>query len=228
MSKSKITIVLMAFGFASAVVAQEDRPFVLKMAERVSNGDCLPPSSEDPEAVLKRNDVQIQGKAKAEEKKALARAILAIERAGAGTFHAHHGARFVYRTGHVRSRFNGKAIEINPGRQNVHALRDKSLGGTNNVGLHAHELGHFVGGQGLYAKYFAAVPKDKRCLVSKYAESRRNEEFAEAFAAYLLDPERLSHGGEGCERARNFFSEIFGAKKDSIRDCTGAAGPHSG
>jgi len=189
------------------------------MAERVSNGDCLSPLRESADVILERHNIKIEGAVKTEEKAALARLIQGLEKLGPGNFKYHRGARFIYRTGRLRSRFNGKAIEINPGEQNIHSLRDKSLGGTNNVGLHAHELGHFVGFKGLYPKYFAAVPDKNRCLVSQYAKTNRNEEFAEAFAAFLMDPEHLKNGGGGCAQASRFFAEIFGIKEMVERPC---------
>lgn len=74
-----------------------------------------------------------------------------------------------------------------------------------------HELGHLVANRGqFYARYNRAVPA--RCKISGYctrssgghAHSHRNEEFAEAFSAFLLAPARLK---AQCPAAYVFMKE---------------------
>lgn len=88
---------------------------------------------------------------------------------------------------------------------------------------YAHELGHWVGNskslvpprnERWYDSYNREVP---RCLFTHYCTANhghgvRNEEFAEAFAAYLGHPELLK---KGCPAAFNFFRNKMFTKEDT-------------
>lgn len=96
-----------------------------------------------------------------------------------------------------------------------------------NVGYLAHELGHLVGnseGGRWYSSYKSRVPDSKPCHVSGYAAKNypdstpRNEEFAEAFAAFVANPSLLENAGGGCKEALNFFQSQFRAGK--VSSCT--------
>lgn len=83
----------------------------------------------------------------------------------------------------------------------------------NNVAHLMHEIGHKIGhasfarGEKFYDAYSRLAGN---CHVSRYSRKNRNEEFAEAFAAYLTHPELLSKGDPACRRAFAFFSrDVF-------------------
>ena len=93
-----------------------------------------------------------------------------------------------------------------------HPARSIFNRGLNNSGHIAHELAHCFGhktkdGKKLYDLYFKALPN--RCKPTRYARTgNRNEEFAEVFALYLMNPDEL-HKYEECKPALQFFSEVF-------------------
>jgi|GEM_PF-3566503 len=133
---------------------------------------------------------------------------------GNGRFDLHKGAKFVFGSTVDNSRQEGDHIQINQSGTNQRGLNahdGHNHGGTTNVALITHELGHYVGNKGMYGPYFRAVRGG--CNVSGYAQTRhngRNEEFAEAFAAYITNPELLSARGGQCQKALDFFRGAFG------------------
>lgn len=92
-----------------------------------------------------------------------------------------------------------------------------------NARLIIHEMGHVfgnapkAGGGTWYKAYNAAVPK--ACRHTEYAgvshvKGSRNEEFAEAFAAYLTRPQLLLRSGPACMKAFAFFRKVAFPKAD--------------
>lgn len=84
--------------------------------------------------------------------------------------------------------------------------------GINNLAIYTHELAHAIGNQNNrkaytdYSKFVRAA-----CRISKYASvnhgyGARNEEFAEAFTAYMLHPELLKNTSDSCFKAHQYFS----------------------
>ncbi len=94
--------------------------------------------------------------------------------------------------------------------------------GHNNISRLLHEAAHYIGHRPapaprrgtMYDAYTAAMSGGV-CAVSGYASSDsarstdKNEEFAEAFSAYVSNPELLTDE-KGCAPAREFFKTVFG------------------
>ena len=108
-------------------------------------------------------------------------------------------------------------------------VQENNIIGNFGTGLLAHEIGHYVGNRGGYNGYPVG------CHISQYTThtlsgrrhapgTQRNEEFAEVFAAYVLQPERLRQY-PGCQAAFNHMRRMFGGR-DPGNDCgSGQGGP---
>jgi hypothetical protein len=91
-------------------------------------------------------------------------------------------------------------------------MDDQRHGGCNNRAMLAHELGHYIGHQGIYRAYLNAVAgrNGVGCLISGYAGKRRTEEWAEVFAAFVTNRNLFSGKGSQCAEAFSFLKSIFG------------------
>jgi|GEM_PF-3180122 len=88
-----------------------------------------------------------------------------------------------------------------------------------NIAQLVHELGHYVGNNGAYQSYNKAMG-NRRCQVSNYSMNRkRNEQFAEVFAAFVASPDLIKNNpSTGCQLAWDFFTnKLFedGSKANS-------------
>lgn len=118
--------------------------------------------------------------------------------------------RFIDARGSSRQTGGGIIISRNGKRQNGR-----------NVAQLVHELGHFVGNNGAYAEYRAAM-KGKFCIVSGYSGSRFNEQFAENFAAYVTYPALIKNKARtnaACRASYEFFSKKLFVRGDLADKC---------
>lgn len=217
---------------------------VVKLNGTAARGECLPAPATQPAEILKRNQISATG-AKELELAALAKVIVAIEKIGDGRFKFHHGAKYRFLSdGKARSNYDGSFLNIRDGGQNRAGLvagldlsiSEKAQGdiqhsptGRGNHALLVHELGHYIGhrnhsatsaqgGTSLYTHYRNSVAK---CNISGYAtndKTRRHEEFAEVFAAYVTNPKMLTEV-KGCSEAIDFFAKLFGENAPA-KDCS--------
>ena len=201
---------------------------LIKLNSKAANGDCLPGMRRSIANVIKKNKIRpFTGKTsrsgstnlkkltntRDDRLESLAKVVGTIEQIGNKNFSAHKGVKIVFGKTYGPSRRLHDHIQLNPGNQNTRPMRRTVHGGTDNMALIAHEIGHQVGNrQGLYNKYFKAV---KACGITNYAKNRdrgRREEFAEVFAAYIANPALFNGKGRNCQKAFQFFAKQFGER----------------
>jgi hypothetical protein len=231
--KLSIFVALSATLFSFQSFGARGSVAVVKLNQRAAQGTCMPQVSGNSSITLSNNNIGAFSGATAQgrsfsgtnprplaatdaRQQAVARVLQTMNSLGGGNFSLHRGAKFVFgSTAGQPSRQTADHIQLNPGNQNIRALGNHaghSHGGTTNTALIAHELGHYVGNNGLYQPYFQFVRGG--CNVSGYSgnrrNGRRNEEFAEVFSAYLTNPEMLSAKGGACQKALDFMKGAFG------------------
>lgn len=201
---------------------------LIKLDSKAANGDCLPGMRQSISKTIKKSRVRpYTGKTSRQgatnqrkltnrsddRLEALAKVVGAIQQIGNKSFSAHKGVKVIFGSTWGPSRRLPDHIQLNPGNQNTRPMRRTSHGGTDNMALIAHEIGHQVGNtQKLYSKYFKAV---KACNITNYAKNRtrgRKEEFAEVFAAYISNPSLFNGKGSNCKKAFKFFANEFGER----------------
>lgn len=185
---------------------------VLKIDPVAANGSCLNVvnSPLDAHLILARNGVQVAPAANPSQVVTLAIAVLQIERLSGGPGGPVAGLTVAFPKKRPFSRLATPTL-IEMGRNfNDH-----------NVAHISHEIGHYAGTHGLYAPYYRRVPPCKLTGYSHAAYSaatKRNEEFAEVWAAFLTRPELLYNSkAEACRRAYDFFLEAFRRGKELAR-----------
>ena len=191
-----------------------------------ANGKCLPPLEESANAVLARNSIGVTDAASPEVNKALAKVISTIARIGKGKFQSQQGVTYLFgkEPGYSYHQSGTTEIHLNPGGQNLHSLKDKRFGGTNNTATLAHELGHYIAFRDnfrvkqMYENYVQSP-----CTFTWYSTVQkngyRNEEFAEVFAAFVSNPSLLQNKGDACDQARVFFSYLFEEAQGKSESC---------
>jgi hypothetical protein len=116
--------------------------------------------------------------------------------------------------------------EMGSSQQMEHAIvvrRNGEKKNGENVAQLVHELGHFIGNRGVYGAYRAAT-KGSYCVVSSYSDDKPNEQFAEAFAAFVTVPDLMkSIDSPGCKRAYAFFKNELFAKGELADKCAADA-----
>lgn len=178
----------------------------VKADPTAASGACLAPVSGRREAqeILDRNGVGI-GKANDTQIISLAKGIQQVELLAGRRSSLIAGTVFTFPKIRPLSRqASGNMIEM--GRNHTDG----------NVAHLIHELGHPVGNRGLYASYRATVSNKMPCHLSGYSDNvntrqtPRNEEFAEAWAAFVTNPEMLKDSDiPGCRKAFAFFESRF-------------------
>lgn len=176
----------------------------LKREAKAATGACLAPVNDVQEAkeILERNRIRVSPKANSTQIISIAVGVQQIELLAGGPAEFIAGAFFKFPKRLPYSRQTTYAIEM--GANHIDG----------NVGHVMHELGHYVGNQGLYEIYKENVGIchfTEYCKVH-YTKSRyRNEEFAETWAAFITHPELLKNSNqEGCRQAFEFFARYFG------------------
>lgn len=167
-----VTLLFLASGNASAGIYAD-----LALAHR---GGCIKVSDDSAESILRRNGITIGGSYQRADEAALAKGITQVERINGGPLPRAWSTNFNYLN--ARGAWNQASHAIN--------VRKYSYGGDNVAAL-MHEFGHKIGnanGGKAYSQYFNTA---SRCGISSYARSKRTEEFAEVFSAYIVNPEDL-------------------------------------
>lgn len=203
---------------------------VVKLNRSAGTGGCLPVGTpvSNPNEILRRNQVRAHngsGQSTIRDPndlrvQSLARIIKTIDEIGSGNFNLHRNVGFHFLNESGRSSQDSDTrITIRRQGQNQRGTGTSDGGRHNCAGL-AHELAHKIGnssqnGSTIYSQYFRAVGS-RRCLLSGYSSyesterNGRNEAFAEAFAAYITNPGFFAGKGASCEKAFNFFADLFG------------------
>ena len=142
-----------------------------------------------------------------------------------GVFSPVMDSKFNFRVGTGHSRYDGHAH----GDHQI-SMNRCSSGGTNcnsnNLPHLMHELGHKLGhakmpnGSRYYDAYNKAVTG---CRHTRYAgkirRGTRNEEFAEAFTAFITNPDLLLASGPECIKAYDFFAKQAFPRYGQMASC---------
>lgn len=101
-------------------------------------------------------------------------------------------------------------------------VQENNIIGSYGTGLLVHEIGHYVGNRGGYRGYPGGCRISQYCTHSMSgrphsAHQQKREEFAEVFAAYVLQPDRLRQH-PGCQAAYQHMRRMFGGQEPG-RDC---------
>lgn len=171
--------------------------------------------------ILQRNQVKTTSNVTHLELIALARGINKIEELHGKPFPGIAGVNFIYTSSDSVWNQSSGPIKVNRNWSTDTGMHSR------NVGMLMHELGHYVGNNknpenpAAYAKYFRAVPTP--CHFSWYAQQSRNEEFADVFASFIVNPKNLlKMGSPGCKKAYEFFkTKVF--PKEPLAKCPGSA-----
>lgn len=172
-----------------------------------SMGQCLPiakPSVSEAKDLIQFSKLNVSENARDEELVALAWGLKqAISLRDKKPLQGMIGAKIVYTDeGGVWNESKGY-VEVNR-KWNTQGMNSQ------NIGMLFHELAHYLGNNrrednmSSYLRYFQAVPSG--CCFSWYCNRNRNEEFAEVFSSFLLNPANLlKEGGPNCKAAYDFF-----------------------
>jgi len=235
-----VCIVLPSFAFSYST----DRGLI-KINAQAAKGECLPPFDQRPMNVMLQNNIKVytarnkpsvpggsgcQPLSELANKsplsnpedprlKSLARVVSLLGSLGTGEMSAHKDTSVVFGTVRGPSRQCGDHVQLNPGNQNCLGLGttidNDPHGGTSNVALIAHEIGHKIANsneQEHFNAYKAAVRP--ACEITQYAVkgsgTPRGEEFAEVLAAYVTNPGIFEGKGRACREAFSFMAELFG------------------
>lgn len=204
--------VLLNFLIPGAAQAQSDifQEKSLKHNEQAARGCIARVDLKTAQQVMQRFNLTSEGATEAETR-ALGTALFWIEQLHAGEPH-------VKARGSALDPYAFKFTSGANSRQTVHNIVIGRAGEHKfgeNVAQLVHELGHYIGNnkvgnnKGVYEEYFAAT-KGEYCKISGYSDDARNEQFAEAFAAFVTRPSMMKNNNSaGCRRAYRFFSEKF-------------------
>ena len=197
---------------ASRTISEHGHLHSMKRDEATAMGQCLAPVNTVGEAkrILVRNNVQVGRETNDRQLISVAMGIQQLQLLSGNRANFVSGAtfRFLKNSRYSSQRPNGIYMGANHQDGNVSHVM--------------HELGHYAGNQGLYAGY----KQLGRCNLTSYshkvwsAETARNEEFAEAFAAFVASPGRLRDSQEqACRDVFAYFSKHYpNAQKYAICD----------
>lgn len=202
------------FPVSIPVVSQAADLRIMKRDPNGQAGTCTGPLLGSVDDVLKRNGVNTRNATTA-QKTSLAKGIQQLERLAGGAFAPAKGAvfNFINKRGGVSNQ--GEMINMRGGEER-----------TANTAYLMHELGHRVGNSGYYSQYKGAVRSP--CIATHYCRKSysraryRNEEFAEAFSAFVTHPEILLNGSPSCKAAYDYFAQTVFKNGRQLASC-GAA-----
>lgn len=216
MVKNPLLFFVISLGFAvlSAESAQGARgAYALYQFNGSFDSKCVPRVS-NPDAVLSQNGISTRGGATAAERQALANGIAKIQqlRGGQPLPGSWRTPYNFITTSNARGRYTW-----NQGAAAINVRRPAGSNNGQNETRLIHELGHKIGNAGNYGDYNRAV--GRRCGISPYCTAhanKRNEEFAEAFAAFVTRP---SHLRTVCPEAYAYFSQKLFPGSDAVASC---------
>jgi hypothetical protein len=245
LTKFSALFIILAFTLQTYAAGYSTDQGLIKINSEAAKGECLPPFDSDPNSVLRQNNVEIYTAQNRPSVKggsgcqsldslpsrsalsnpadprlaSLARVVSTLSTLGSGTMTAHKNINIVFGTVRGPSRQCGDHIQLNPGTQNCLGLGttvdSDPHGGTSNVALIAHEIGHQIANaneQKNFSDYKAFVQPG--CSITSYAVkgsgTPRGEEFAEVLAAYVTNPGMFNGAPRGCEKAFEFMADLFG------------------
>lgn len=170
-------------------------------------------SKAQADAILKAYKIQTHG-ARAEERLALAKGLNQATALNGGVFKPATNTKFVFECRSGASRQTRWGIEMN----RCSGGRSHSCNGPHMLHELAHKIGNsrYPNGGTYYTRYSERVGK---CHFSNYGTKNRNEQFAEAFTAFLTHPELLSKGSDACQRAYSFFADQVFKKNGRLASC---------
>ena len=201
--------------FALSETAFSKGGYALYQFSGSHDSQCLPDVS-NPSSVISRNGIRVTGNQTSGERQALANGLAKIEQLlGGRTLPASWRVGYNYvTTSNAQGKFTWNQGLSKAGFITVR--RPAATNGGENETRLMHELGHKVGGAGFYGRYNASV---KHCRITPYCSSHargRNEEFAEAFAAFVTRPSYLK---SVCPEAYDFFASQVFPRSNAIASC---------
>lgn len=177
--------------------------------EAAAYGRCLPRTSGSADAILARNGIRTRGRSTEAEQVALAKGIGQVENLLGSPLPRKWQTTYNYITSPSNTRWN-QAVSA------IHVRRPPGTNQGENIARLVHELGHKVGNSGEYPRYRQAI-RGQECRISGYSAKRNNEQFAEAFAAYITYPDLLA---QKCPKAYAFFSQkLFPNSEGRVASC---------
>jgi hypothetical protein len=201
----KVLMTLIAVQLFSAPAAFG---YIYAELEVAHSGKCIKASPDSAESILRRNGIKPIGSYSSHEINALAKGIAQVERINGGPLPAAWHTQFNFLN--ARGAWNQGPNAVN--------VRKLSYGG-DNVGALMHEFGHKVAnadGQKILNRYVGSTP---RCGFTGYARSKRSEEFAEVFSAFITNPDDLK---AKCPSSYATLKRIFNAGENvSMASCSG-------
>jgi len=247
---SSSTLFAAAYSCSATDVSNNNCSGIIKLNSAAALGQCLPEGQpSDVAAMLSRNNIGgFMGAIPADRGQsdksvrnptsltdlnnprmsALARVVGALDKIGNGNMSAlrnHNSTIQVIFAGagttSGNSRRHGNQIQLAPGGQNRTGMQGTSTcGGVDNIGLIAHEIGHFIGGNNNRENYnsYALAMSAGPCRLSQYSGRNQSEEFAEVVAAYITYPEAFLDKGANCRRAFEYMKRLFG-EPDMTMSC---------
>lgn len=176
------------------------------------SGRCIRPASGSATEILDRNGIKRTGHYGPSEIAALAKGVSQVERLNGSPLPPAWQTTFNFLNTSGAWNQGVKAINV----------RKYTYGG-DNVAAQMHEFGHKIANannQKILSQY---VRQAKRCGISPYAYSKRSEEFAEVFSAFIVNPEDLK---AKCPSAFGTMLSIFRASENvAMASCSNKGPP---
>lgn len=186
--------------------------FALYQNAHFGYAKCLPKLTEPANTILKRNGIQTIG-ANDKERAALALGIAQVERLLNKPIPPNY--RYHYQWKNASGAWNSGLSRV--GFVTVKRPTGSPKGTL--TGRMMHELGHRFGhadGNKLYNEYRSHM-RGKKCVVSTYCLKSLNEEFAEVFEAYIVNPDFLA---KHCPDSYSFFkNKVFRNPENLLASC---------
>jgi len=234
MTRLFIFIFFFSSAHSYAKLCNKDDNYFAKYDRKASNGNCVktvtPSDTADIDNIFAQHDIKVtydKVKKNKNELHAAAEVIQAISHVSGGQFNMHNG--FIFNLHNPYTRDDGRRVTwstcINNNSKQTSTLMLNSSGcqsravlnqeraavdtGRNNATHIAHEMAHCFGWKSLparsgslYSQYQKAVGDS--CKVTHYCNKNGNENFAEVFSLFLLNPDRLQES-PGCRKGLQFF-----------------------
>jgi hypothetical protein len=173
---------------------------------------CLPKPDESSKEILSRNGIKTANAAE-DERAALAKGIAQVERLLGKPIPAEY--QYDYQWVEAGGAWNSGISR--PGYVTVKRYRGSPKGTL--TGRMMHELGHRFGHANAGENYndYRAHMRGKKCMITTYCGKSLNEEFAEVFEAYVVNPDFLA---KHCPDSYAFFkNKLFRNSEAILASC---------